>query len=168
MARLGLIAISITICTRMRRLRRRTGAKSLSTSLPEIPGMGFALVLRHVPLDVATLAAKAHPPMQWAGKPGFVARATPLPCTGIKMAGRAVEMALPVWPVQPMPCRLLICPTPRACNNEVLCSDFINVDMSMQGGVIFGMSRVVLGAVQDNRVVLGAGRDKSNISPPLP
>ena len=61
-------------------------SKPLSAAFPEIMGLGFPFVLSHVPLDLATLASEAQPPVDRACEPGSVAGALPKPRARIAVA----------------------------------------------------------------------------------
>ena len=77
-----------------------------------------------------------------------------------------MQVALLMWLIKPVPCSLLLSPAPRTRENEVLSGSFndkntvllASVTGALQGGVTFGMFRVVLGTV----------RDKTHKGPPLP
>ena len=63
--------------------------KPLSAAFPKITGLGFPFVLSHVPLDVATPTSEAQLSVHWAGKPGNIAGAFPLPSARVALAASA-------------------------------------------------------------------------------
>ena len=54
-----------------------TRAKSITTLLEKVPGLGCLFVFAHVSHDVATLTSEAQPSVNRACKPGNVAGALP-------------------------------------------------------------------------------------------
>ena len=71
----------------------RIGSQSFTRAFPKAPGLGFAFVSRHDPLDVTPSTSKAQPSMHRANKPGYIAGALPLPSAGVAVASTTVQMA---------------------------------------------------------------------------
>ena len=156
-------------------LRQRATVKTLlesmsfTTSLPKVARDTFGFRVRHVSLNVATLASKPKPPMNWTNKPGNLTWAVPLPRARIALTSSAVEVALGIWLVQPVPCCLLNIATPGAGHKEVRSGFLLDQNITMTAnraleGRVFSGNRVVLGTRRSNRVVLGTSRIKTDIA----
>ena len=112
-----IMAMKLTMHRRMwhvERLFATCWAQSLAIAFPEIAGLGFPLVLGHVPDDVTTSTSKAQPSVLGAGEPGYVAGALPLPRAGVAVARTAVQMAFALILKKPVPGCLLVCSAPKA------------------------------------------------------